>query len=189
LRRSNYKKYFRKEFLKANKRKIAPGILNIRKPFNVMLGNLIKIKLPHLLKWEDRSSMAFSIEARVPFLDHNLVSYILALPSEYIVNKGITKWIFRKAMNGITPESILSREDKIGFAVPELTWINDEKFELIDNLKKSQHKTLLEIIDFEKIKPLFEKRSKKIISPDEAKLIFIIANLNKWLELFFNEKS
>jgi asparagine synthase (glutamine-hydrolysing) len=189
LRRSNYQKYFRKEFLKANKRKIAPGILNVRKPFSVMSSNLIKIKLPHLLKWEDRSSMAFSIEARVPFLDHNLVSYILALPSEYIVNKGVTKWIFRKAMNGITPESILSREDKIGFAVPELTWINDEKFELIDDLKKSQHKILLEIIKYEKVKPLFEKRAKKTISPDEAKFLFIVANLNKWLKLFFSGNS
>ncbi|NHK32595.1 MAG: asparagine synthase (glutamine-hydrolyzing) [Asgard group archaeon] len=187
MRRSIYQKYFKKDFLKENKRKIAPGILNVRKPFHVMLSNLIKIKLPHLLKWEDRSSMAFSIEARVPFLDHNLVSYILALPSEYIVNKGVTKWIFRKAMNKITPETILSREDKIGFSVPELTWITDEKFKLINNLMKNQHSLLHKIINFDKLKPLFEKRANKNLSPEEAKFLFIIANLNKWFEIFFTE--
>ncbi|TET30710.1 MAG: asparagine synthase (glutamine-hydrolyzing) [Candidatus Heimdallarchaeota archaeon] len=187
MRRNEYLKYFKKIFLKQNKQKIAPGILNVRKPFHIMSSNLIKIKLPHLLKWEDRSSMAFSIETRVPFLDHNFVSYILSLPSEYIIKRGITKWIFRESMRGITPESILSREDKIGFAVPEQKWVNDEKFELINEFKKNQHKYLLEIVDFSKLEPLFKARDKKKLSSKDAKFLYILANLNRWFEIFFKE--
>ncbi|NHJ40558.1 MAG: asparagine synthase (glutamine-hydrolyzing), partial [Asgard group archaeon] len=147
VRKSKYRKFFKKSFLKNYKQKTPPGIINVRKPFYKMLKNLLEIKLPHLLRWEDKTSMAFSIEARVPFLDHNLVIYILALPSEFIVNNGITKWIFRKAMESITPKSILSRQDKIGFAVPEQMWVNDQNFKMINDLQENPHKLMLERIN------------------------------------------
>ena len=130
--------------------------------------------------------MAFSIEARVPFLDHNLVTYILALPSEYIVNKGVTKWIFRKAMENITPENILSRQDKIGFAVPEQRWVNDQKFEMINNFQKNPHKLVQEILNMNEVNALFEKRKQSPLNSSDAKFLFILANLNRWFELFFS---
>jgi len=79
-------------------------------------------KLEHLLKWEDRNSMYFSLEARVPFLDYRLVEKTLATTSGRIIRKGMTKYILREAMLGILPEKIRMRKDKIGFDTPEDEW-------------------------------------------------------------------
>ena len=79
--------------------------------------------LPALLRYEDRNSMAFSLEARVPFLDHRLVEFIFSLPARCRVNKGWTKWILRNAVKGVIPEEIRWRRDKMGFVTPEVTWL------------------------------------------------------------------
>jgi len=68
--------------------------------------------------------MAFSIESRVPFLTWELVSFALSLPEEFLIDdRGATKSVFRRAMRGITPDPILDRRDKIGFATPEHDWL------------------------------------------------------------------
>ncbi len=80
--------------------------------------------LRSLLRYEDRNSMAYSIESRVPFLTPQLAEFIYSLPAEYIVDrKGISKSVFRRAMRGIVPDAILDRKDKIGFATPEQRWL------------------------------------------------------------------
>ena len=81
---------------------------------------LTSFGIPHLLRHGDRSSMNFSIESRVPFLTREMAEYCLSLPEEYLVTRDcLTKAVFRKAMRGIVPDSILDRRDKIGFATPE----------------------------------------------------------------------
>jgi asparagine synthase (glutamine-hydrolysing) len=78
--------------------------------------------LPMLLHWEDRSSMAHSIEARVPFLDHPLVEFSLALGNDHKMQGAETKSVLRHAMSGILPDAIRDRRDKLGFATPEESW-------------------------------------------------------------------
>ena len=86
--------------------------------------DLTEFSLPHLLRYEDRNSMAFSIESRLPFLTPKLANFIFSLSEEYIIAPdGTTKAVFRKAMRGIVPDSILDRRDKIGFATPEKHWL------------------------------------------------------------------
>jgi asparagine synthase (glutamine-hydrolysing) len=80
--------------------------------------------LPMLLRYEDRNSMAHSIESRVPFLTAGLADFILSLPEEYLVDRdGVSKAVFRRAMRGLVPDAILDRRDKIGFATPEHEWL------------------------------------------------------------------
>jgi len=86
-------------------------------------------KLEHLLKWEDKNSMFFSLESRVPFLDHRLVERTLSLSPERVINDGMTKCILRQAMKGIVPENIRLRRDKVGFLTPEQQWFRTPKFE------------------------------------------------------------
>jgi asparagine synthase (glutamine-hydrolysing) len=81
--------------------------------------------LPALLRYEDRNSMAFSLEARVPFLDHRLVEYMFSLPATCRVRDGWTKWILRQAMEGVLPEGIRWRRGKLGFATPEARWLRE----------------------------------------------------------------
>ena len=89
-----------------------------------LLGTLVESSVPALLRYEDRNSMAYSIESRVPFLTPALVGFALSLPDEYIIAlDGTTKAIFRRAMRGIVPDVILNRKDKIGFATPERSWL------------------------------------------------------------------
>ncbi|MBL8589814.1 MAG: asparagine synthase (glutamine-hydrolyzing) [Methylobacteriaceae bacterium] len=78
--------------------------------------------LQMLLHWEDRNSMAHSIEARVPFLDHPLVEFSLALGNDHKIVGGDTKRVLRSAMSGILPEAVRQRRDKLGFATPEEAW-------------------------------------------------------------------
>lgn len=91
---------------------------------------LTRTNLQKLLHWEDRNSMAHSIESRVPFLDYRLVEYVLGLPDEYKIAAGTTKLVLREAMRGILPESIRMRMDKLGFVTPEEVWIRESKTEL-----------------------------------------------------------
>jgi asparagine synthase (glutamine-hydrolysing) len=80
--------------------------------------------LPMLLRFEDRNSMAHSVESRVPFLTPSLVEFILSLPEEFIIgDDGGSKCIFREAMRGLTPDVVLDRRDKLGFDTPEKSWL------------------------------------------------------------------
>lgn len=78
--------------------------------------------LSMLLHWEDRNSMAHSIEARVPFLDHPLVEFNLALGNDHKIVGGDTKRVLRRAMKDVLPEGVRERRDKLGFATPEEIW-------------------------------------------------------------------
>ncbi|NCC33103.1 MAG: asparagine synthase (glutamine-hydrolyzing), partial [Chloroflexia bacterium] len=79
--------------------------------------------LPHLLRYEDRNSMAFSVEARVPFLDHRLVELSFTKVAPWRIAQGWTKWVLRQAMEGIVPDRVIWRSSKIGFATPEEEWM------------------------------------------------------------------
>jgi asparagine synthase (glutamine-hydrolysing) len=84
--------------------------------------NHFEFKLEHLLKWEDRNSMYFSLEARVPFLDYRLVEKTLATQADMVIRDGWTKYILREAMKGTLPEAIRMRVDKNGFMTPQDEW-------------------------------------------------------------------
>lgn len=89
----------------------------------MQLDDLFVDTLPMLLRMEDRSSMAFSIEARVPLLDHHVVDYGLSLPDDLKVRNGWSKFAMRRAMAGIIPDVIRTRRTKLGFAVPAHRWL------------------------------------------------------------------
>ena len=79
--------------------------------------------LSALLRFEDRNSMAFGVESRVPFLDHRVVEYLFTLPATQKIHEGWTKWILRESMRGVLPEDVRLRRDKKGFVTPELLWL------------------------------------------------------------------
>ncbi len=139
-------------------------------------------KLEHLLKWEDRNSMYFSLESRVPFLDYRLVERTLACDSHKIINNGWTKHILREAMRGILPEEIRLRKDKIGFMTPEDEWFREDIFKnFISNILESDSFKSREIIDNKVAKRLYEKHLNKKHQ--------ISKEIWKWihLELWFRE--
>jgi asparagine synthase (glutamine-hydrolysing) len=75
--------------------------------------------LPELLRYEDRNSMAHSLEARVPLLDHRLVELAFSLPGDELIRKGETKSVLRRALRDLLPPKVAARRDKLGFVTPE----------------------------------------------------------------------
>lgn len=79
--------------------------------------------LPMLLHWEDRNSMAFSVEARVPFLDYRVVEFCLNLADRDKLRDGVSKAVLRDSMRGTVPDVVLDRRDKLGFVTAEPEWL------------------------------------------------------------------
>jgi asparagine synthase (glutamine-hydrolysing) len=86
---------------------------------------LTATNLQMLLHWEDRDSMAHSVESRIPFLDYRLVEFVLGLPTEYKISDGITKRVLREGMRGVLPEPVRGRMDKMGFLTAEEAWVRE----------------------------------------------------------------
>jgi asparagine synthase (glutamine-hydrolysing) len=84
---------------------------------------LKKYALPRLLKYEDRNSMAFHIESRVPFVSKDLLETGLSLPAEWLVHNGWTKYPVRATMDKRLPDSIMWNPVKRGFDIPEKKWL------------------------------------------------------------------
>ncbi len=90
---------------------------------NVMHYDHARGILPMLLKFGDSLSMAFSIESRLPFLDHRLVEFVFRLPPHHKLDGSLSKGILREAMTGTIPDRIRERQGKVGFETPLSRWI------------------------------------------------------------------
>jgi len=148
---------------------------------NTITGN----GLTSLLRHEDRNSMRFSIESRVPFLTIEMAEFVLSLPESYLLSDvGETKYIFREAMRGIVPDEILDRKDKMGFGTPELKWLKKNKKEFLKIFKNSNQ---INFLNNEKSMLVIQEiaSGKKPFTPKAWKLI----NYFLWSSLNFNNKK
>lgn len=93
-----------------------------------------RLQLTRLLHYADRNSMAFSIEARVPLLDHRWVEFAFSLSNRWRFGPGGIKTILRRAGEGFVPDSILRRRDKIGFWFPDTLWMRQMGSRIEDRL-------------------------------------------------------
>ncbi|MFB6258211.1 MAG: asparagine synthase (glutamine-hydrolyzing) [Flavobacteriales bacterium] len=93
-------------------------------------------QLPYFLRSDDRTSMAFGVETRLPFLDHRLVEFAMALPPAYKIRDGWQKWILRRAFEHI-PDPIRWRKDKKGFTTPQDSLIEENRSALEPYLEKA----------------------------------------------------
>ena len=94
--------------------------------------------LPELLRYEDRNSMAHSIEARVPFLDYRLVELLFSLDGGELIDRGRTKDVLRRALGDLLPPIVRERRDKLGFVTPERHWLRGSLGELAGDVFSSR---------------------------------------------------
>ena len=94
--------------------------------------------LPELLRYEDRNSMAHSLEARVPFLDHRLVELAFALDGSELIRRGETKSVLRRALADLLPPTVRARRDKLGFVTPERRFLRGSLGELAGDVFASR---------------------------------------------------
>lgn len=130
--------------------------------------------LRRLLRHGDRSSMAYSVESRVPFLENSLVRFVNSLPESFLLSPGgETKHILRAALSGLAPHTVLERRDKIGFETPESLWL-----EVGTNVLHSYQ------IAHDAFPWLTAKRPKASLVGASHSLQWRFTNLAKWVEVF-----
>ena len=136
-----------------------------------------------LLLYEDRNSMAHSCEARVPFLDPDVMQFVFSLPQHYLMSKGKTKVILRDAIGDIIPAKIFNRRDKIGFEAPTKDWLREEPLqELMDEWFVKSRPYCEEFIDLNKTRRIMKQpRYNKNCSRVLWKTIFLEA----WVRSFY----
>jgi asparagine synthase (glutamine-hydrolysing) len=99
---------------------------------------LMRRGLPELLHYEDRNSMAHSLEARVPFLDYRLVELLFSLGASDLIRRGRTKDVLRRALGDLLPPAVRDRVDKLGFVTPEAAWLRNGLGELASDVFASR---------------------------------------------------
>jgi len=100
------------------------------------LNLLQEVGLPILLHYEDRNSMAHSVESRLPFLDYRLVEFCLSLPDNYKIRHGKRKYLLRKALREELPKKVRQRYDKMGFATPQVVWMEENSEQFLQKIKE-----------------------------------------------------
>jgi asparagine synthase (glutamine-hydrolysing) len=142
-------------------------------------------KLEHLLKWEDRNSMAYSIETRLPFLDYRLAQLISHLPEDCIIHNSRTKSVLRDAMSSIVPDEITHRMDKIGFATPEDEWLREKEIsDLLTEQFLNNEPLIKHYIDLEKTRKTIKQHLSR--EKNNGRTIWKILFLETWTKIFFN---
>lgn len=111
---------------------------NFKNLIEAQIANIDKYSVPTINKYEDRNSMAHSLEVRLPFLDHRLVEFLLNIENDMKIKNGWNKYILRKSITDL-PKEIRWRKDKKGFVLPEADWIKkDFKQDILSCFKKSR---------------------------------------------------
>lgn len=94
---------------------------------NTVLLEHVFTNLTNLLHYEDRNSMRFSIESRLPFLDYRIVEFAFSLPARFKIRGSTTKWLLNSIAKDILPTNVLHRKDKMGYSTPAHKWfLQDE---------------------------------------------------------------
>ena len=153
----------------------------------VLQNEILNSNLQALLHYEDRNSMAFSIESRVPFLDYRFAEYTASLPLNQKIRGGVTKYVLRNAIRGIVPEKIRTRMDKMGFVTPEEVWMGKNLYEFASEVFNSDSFKQRKYWDADKVREEFNSYhlGKSGYSPEFWRVL--CAEL--WLRIFFDQNS
>lgn len=151
-----------------------------------MIYNEFKLRLPELLLMRvDKITMSESLEARVPFLDHELVEFSMDIPEAWKTRNGVAKYLLKKAVEGLIPDNIIYRK-KMGFGAPMADWLRGdfghqcEQAVMGSGLLRRGH------FDTSHIRKLFdEHRSGR---RDTSLYLWTLFNLTSWYDYWIDRK-
>ena len=151
-----------------------------------MIYQELKLRLAELLLMRvDKITMATSVEARVPFLDHKLVEFAMAIPRSLKLRNGQTKYILKQALRGVIPERVLSRKKK-GFGVPVNEWMLDRLGGFVEDALLRSPLRRRELFDYGFIKHLLkEQRAGRV---NYSFFLWSLLNLSLWYERWIDSE-
>ena len=172
------------------------GVEKPSKPEFLQIGNTLANKLfeditirslPVLLRYDDRNTMAFGVESRVPFLDHKFVEWQSKLSADVRLRRGWSKWILREALCDILPRKIYRRKTKLGFSTPFYQWMTqDLSAWLQDSL--SNAKFLSGIVQKTSLERLVQYHQKHKKNKTIINLLFRLAMFENWCDIALKRK-
>jgi asparagine synthase (glutamine-hydrolysing) len=148
-------------------------------PLNEILCREIQTALVNLLHFADRTSMAFSIESRMPFMDYRVMEFLASVPFSYKLHDGWTKYLARAGMRGSLPDDIVWRKDKMGWPIPEDHWFRGPL--------KEWFCQVIERSAFLKMLGVGQDIRQRIGGKESITLLVRILNLAIWHEIYFEK--
>ncbi len=139
--------------------------------------------LVELLMKQDQMSMAASIESRVPFLDHEFVEHVAALPGRLKLRGWQTKAVLRAALRDLVPREILTRR-KMGFPVPVGRWLRGAFWPLVDELVLGERALRRGLFDARALRRLAEEH--RAGAAEHGDRLWLLANLEIWNRIFLD---
>jgi asparagine synthase (glutamine-hydrolysing) len=124
--------------------------------------------------------MAHGIEARVPFCDVELINFLMSLPSKYLIGTNGTKRILRSGLEGIIPQGILNRQDKVGFETAQSQWLKDSIPEVSQALRGLNQRLPGFIPEWS----LDVDKLAKAVHTNDSALIWRMVSVAAWAEAF-----
>ncbi|MBC7695752.1 MAG: asparagine synthase (glutamine-hydrolyzing) [Burkholderiales bacterium] len=132
-------------------------------------------RLKSFLKCEDRCSMAFGIESRVPFADDvELVDYLFSIEGNRKIQQGVSKYLLREATRHFIPQKIYMRRDKVGFETPVQKWFLPHKIQILETIQEN-----LDYADMNALRTDFEK-----LLVQKPGFLLRLYSFNVWKKVF-----
>jgi asparagine synthase (glutamine-hydrolysing) len=149
-----------------------------------LLQDTFRASLPSLLRYEDKNTMRFSLEGRVPFVDKELLKFLFSLDESAIIHNGWNKRILRESMDGVLPDMISKRRNKIGFTTPEGEWFRKIAPSLLE-IFRSDSFASRPWFDAPSVVALFEDY---IAHPENhgTMMFWRLLNIEVWMREFFD---
>jgi asparagine synthase (glutamine-hydrolysing) len=154
------------------------GISKYDDPYKVWEESLYGVHLPHLVHYDDRNGMAYSIEGRMPFLDHRIAEYVAQIRTTEFLKDGRRKHILREACRQYLPDIIYNRTDKIGFHTPLAKMISKDTAWVANKLKSNT------LLTGTTIASCTDNLSKGALNHEQTMLVWRAISAQLWMEEF-----
>jgi asparagine synthase (glutamine-hydrolysing) len=154
-------------------------------PLAMRLADIERWSLPNLLSFLDRNAMAHSVETRLPFLDHELVALVLAMPSDVLIHDGWTKWPVRRMLAAAGGGPVAWRRGKAWFGVPQAAWLRGPLAPHVVELARDPHPLWADLAGPGGLDRFHDAWSRRDPGPAWDDAMFTLVALDRFLRVWF----
>ncbi len=146
--------------------------------YDVWQESMYGVHIPHLVHYDDRNAMAYSIEGRMPFLDHRIAEFVARIRPDDFLKKGMRKYILRESCRQYIPDKVYNRKDKIGFYTPLVNMLCKDENWVLSHFGKSGFLTTAHVNE------LSNKLKSKTLTINDALHIWRSISMDIWMKEF-----